>query len=243
MIAPVGSVLHDLAMTWHRQPLVAFDLETTGIDPHQDRVVTAAVLHIDPRDGQVETYSWLINPGCDIPEPATAVHGITTEHAQTHGREPAEALLEIAAHIGHAASTGAPLVVYNAPYDLTMLHAECARHDTVAPTVGPVIDPLVIDRGLDRYRPGSRKLTATAAHYGVPISEDEAHGASADALAAARVAWKLATGYPEQLGSATLVDLQAQQAAWHEDWAAGFEQYLHRQGREDAEIPRGWPTR
>lgn len=222
---------------------MAFDLETTGVDPQQDRVVTAAVLHIDPRDGQVDTYSWLLNPGVDIPEQATGVHGITTEHAVEYGREPAGALLEIAAHIGHAANTGAPLVVYNAPYDLTMLHAECARHDTVAPAVGPVIDPLVIDRGLDRYRPGSRRLTATAAHYGVALSDDEAHGASADALAAARVAWKLATGYPEQLGTATLDDLQQQQATWHDEWAAGFEQYLKRQGRSDADIPRGWPTR
>ena len=222
---------------------MAFDLETTGVDPQQDRVVTAAVLHIDPRDGQVDTYSWLLNPGVDIPEQATGVHGITTEHAVEYGREPAGALLEIAAHIGHAANTGAPLVVYNAPYDLTMLHAECARHDTVAPAVGPVVDPLVIDRGLDRYRPGSRRLTATAAHYGVALSDDEAHGASADALAAARVAWKLATGYPEQLGTATLDDLQQQQATWHDEWAAGFEQYLKRQGRSDADIPRGWPTR
>lgn len=230
-------------MTWHRQPLVAFDLETTGIDPHQDRVVTAAVLHIDPRDGQVETYTWLVNPGCDIPEPATAVHGVTTEHAREHGRDPASALLEIAAHLGRAASDGTPLVVYNAPYDLTLLACECARHDTVAPALGPVVDPLVLDRGIDRYRPGSRRLTATAAHYGVALTEDEAHGASADALAAARVAWKLATVYPDEIGTADLGELQHWQQARHDEWAAGFEQYLRRQGREDADIPRGWPVR
>lgn len=230
-------------MTWFRNPLVSFDLETTGIDPHTDRVVTAAVAHIDPRDGQVETYTWLVNPGVEIPEQATAVHGISTAHAVEHGRDPAGALLEIAAHLGQAASDGAALVVYNAPYDLTLLHAECARHDTVAPAIGPVIDPLVLDRGVDRYRPGSRRLTATAAHYGVALSETEAHGAAADALAAARVAWKLATAYPDEIGTADLGDLQRWQQARHDEWAAGFEDYLRRQGREDAEIPRGWPMR
>lgn len=226
---------------WHRGPLIAFDLETTGTSPAHDRVVTAAVLHIHPAEGRVQHYEWLLNPGIPIPEPATAVHGITTEYAATHGRAPAGALLEIAAHIGDAAHTRTPLVAYNAPFDLTMLRAECARHDAITPAIGPVIDPLVLDRGLDKYRPGTRRLAATAAHYGITLGETEAHGAGADALAAARVAWKLAEQHPE-LAHATVDELHEQQARWHAVWAEQFEIWLAQQpDREAMAVPRGWP--
>lgn len=227
---------------WHCAPLIAFDLETTGTAPAQDRIVTAAARHIHPAEGRVEHYEWLLNPGMAIPEPAAAVHGITSEYAATHGRAPAGALLEIAAHVGDAARTGTPLVAYNAPFDLTMLRAECARYDAITPAIGPVIDPLVLDRGIDKYRRGSRRLTATAAHYGVPLAEAEAHGAGADALAAARLAWKLAEQHPD-LARASVDELHEQQARWHADWAEQFESWLARQpDREAMAIPRGWPT-
>lgn len=223
--------------------MIAFDLETTGTDPQQDRIVTAAVLHIHPSTGDIDTYTWTLNPGIAIPEAATAVHGVTTSHAAEHGREPAGALLEIAAHIGHAASSGVPLVVYNAPFDLTMLTAECARHGHPQPGIGPVVDPLVIDRALDRYRRGSRRLTTVAEHYGIALSEAEAHGASADALAAARIAWRLAEAFP-QLTEGDVSELHTQQADWHADWAQQFEQWLaHQPDRENETIPRDWPVR
>lgn len=228
---------------WHRAPLVAFDLETTGVSPEHDRIVTAAVLHIHPSEQRVERHEWLINPGVPIPEQASAVHGITSEYAASYGREPAGALLEIAAHIGHAASTGTPVVAYNAPFDLTMLTAECARHGHPQPGIGPVVDPLVIDRALDRYRRGSRRLTTVAEHYGIALSEAEAHGASADALAAARIAWRLAEAFP-QLTEGDVSELHTQQADWHADWAQQFEQWLaHQPDRENETIPRDWPVR
>lgn len=90
---------------WHRAPMMAFDLETTGTSPATDRIVTAAVLHIHPAEGRVERHEWLLNPGVAIPEEATAVHGVTTEQALAHGCAPAGALLAIAAHVGHASHT------------------------------------------------------------------------------------------------------------------------------------------
>lgn len=228
---------------WHRTPLVAFDLETTGVSPSNDRIVTAAVLHIRPSEGLVERHEWLLNPGVDIPEAATAVHGVTTANAVEHGRDPAGALLEIAAHIGNAADSGTPLVVYNAPYDLTMLTAECIRHGHPQPGIGPVVDPLVLDRALDRYRRGSRRLTAVAAHYGIVLPETEAHGASADALAAARVAWRLANAFPH-VTDIDAAELHTHQAGWHAIWAEQFEQWLaEHPHRENETIPRDWPVR
>src|SRR5690606_385575 len=109
-------------------------------------------------------HTWLIDPGIEIPAAATAVHGISTEHARMHGRSPVAALEEVATEIAKAFSTGTPVVAFNACYDLTLLETELRRHElpTVAERVGgplcPVIDPLVLDREHDRYRKGKRTL-------------------------------------------------------------------------------------
>src|SRR5699024_4273484 len=103
-------------------------------------------------------------------------------------------------------------VVYNAPYDLTLLDRECRRHGLEpinAP--GPVIDPLVIDKTVDRYRKGKRTLEVAAAHYQVAL--DDAHDAGADAIAAGRVALALLRAYPDEL-DIPLADLQGRQEIW-----------------------------
>ena len=49
----------------------------------------------------------------------------------------------------------------------------------------PVLDPRVLDKHIDPYRRGGRKLTDLCAHYKVAL--DGAHSADADAIAACRV--------------------------------------------------------
>ena len=60
------------------RPLAVFDLETTGIDPAEDRIVEIAVLRIEPGGGR-ESRTRRINPERPIPPPATAIHGIRDE--------------------------------------------------------------------------------------------------------------------------------------------------------------------
>ena len=60
------------------KPLVFVDLETTGINTTNDRIVEVTVLKIHP-DGSREEKSELVNPGIPIPPGATKVHGITNE--------------------------------------------------------------------------------------------------------------------------------------------------------------------
>ena len=81
--------------SWHEGPLALFDVESSGVDPHRDRIVTAAVISVTP-NCQPVTRTWLLNPGIPIPEGATAIHGITTEHATVHGMDPAQGVAEIA---------------------------------------------------------------------------------------------------------------------------------------------------
>src|SRR5690606_20907253 len=99
--------------SWHRGPMLAFDTETTGPDPEDARVVTATCAWITPgQPPAVDT--WLINPGVEIPEGATAVHGITTAQAEAEGRHPGEALIEIASLLAQAITDRVPIVAFNA---------------------------------------------------------------------------------------------------------------------------------
>lgn len=58
------------------RPLMFFDLETTGTNPLQDRIVEISTLKVYP-DGREEEYSTRVNPGIPIPPETTAVHHIS----------------------------------------------------------------------------------------------------------------------------------------------------------------------
>lgn len=228
---------------WTDGTFVSFDTETTGVDPETARIVTASVVIIRPGH-QPEVHEWLANPGMEIPEEAASVHGITTERARAEGRPAVEVVNEVAALIDQQWTATTPLIVYNASYDLTLLDREVRRHLGRAwygPALPvPVIDPLVLDRALDKYRKGSRKLIDVSRHYGVPISEEDAHGSTADALCAARVAWVIGKRFPDECGD--LWKLQDHQRRWHQDWADHFGEYLTKQGKPD-DVDRHWPIR
>lgn len=229
---------------WHLGVMCAFDVESTGSDPETARVVTACVAHVDG-SGVIppESETWLLDPGCDIPAEAAAIHGITTEHAREHGKPPAAALADISGAILRSARAGTPVVAYNAPYDCTVLDRETRRNglDPFGPEFedakGTVIDPLVLDKALDPYRKGSRKLAAACAHYGVRI--DGAHDAAADAIAAARVAWAIARRYPH-VGRMSLTELHAFQVKAKRDQARSFQAFLRSQGSSEV-IDPSWP--
>jgi len=224
---------------WH-ESVAVFDLETTGIDVATARVVTAYVGVLGPDGAVLEAATWLADPGVEIPAGAAAVHGISTERARAEGR-PARAVVgEIIAALQAVLDRGLPLVVYNAPYDLTLLDHEARRHELTALAVpDAVIDPLVIDKAVDRYRKGKRTLTAAAEVYGVPL--EGAHDAGADAVAAGRVAQALARRFPERL-ALPLAELHAAQVAWCDESNSSYEQF-RRRSEPSFVVERGWPLR
>ena len=61
-----------------KRPLVFFDLETTGVDTVNDRIVEVSMIKIMP-SGEEVVRTRRINPQMHIPEQATAIHGITDE--------------------------------------------------------------------------------------------------------------------------------------------------------------------
>lgn len=249
--------------------MFGFDLETTSPEPEEARIVTAALARCGG-GRQTRTNRWLADPGVDIPEEAAEIHGVTTEKAQADGRPAAEVVAEVVDLLAAGAARGFAIVIFNARYDLTVLDREARRHG-VAPLSERqidlrVIDPLVIDKWLDRYRKGSRKLDAICEHYGAML--DEAHAADFDAIAAARAGWVLgARGvvtrrvWNAQMGAekAALVRewehvrhdldrLHAAQVRWAHEQAVGLAEYFREQrekGVEETGDPDGvrteWP--
>ena len=60
------------------RPLVVFDIESTGVNARQDRIIELAAIRIEP-DGTETEKCWLLNPGVPIPPETTAIHGISDE--------------------------------------------------------------------------------------------------------------------------------------------------------------------
>ncbi|OKJ03979.1 DNA polymerase III subunit epsilon [Streptomyces sp. CB01249] len=235
-------------MSWHRHALVGFDLETTGTDPLEARIVTAAVIAVDDRDGEpVARHTWLADPGIRIPAQASAIHGISSERAAAEGRPAREVADEIADTLAGYWRRGVPVVAYNAAFDLTLLTAELDRHGLPpladrlgGAAVGPVIDPYTIDRAVDRYRKGKRNLEAVCVEYGVV--HGGAHDAAADALAAVRVAYAIAARH-RAVAELPPPALHDRQITWHAEWAADFQAFLRRKGTPDAVVDGQWPVR
>jgi DNA polymerase-3 subunit epsilon len=232
-------------MGWHRKLLVGFDLETTGTDIEADRIVTAALIRLEPGGNPEEARTWLVDPGISIPAQATAIHGITTEHARTHGAPSASVIAEITQAIIEVLGSGTPLVVMNARYDLSLLDRECRRYkvtplsERLGTVPSPVIDPLVLDKHADRYRKGSRNLQALCAYYGVPL--DDAHNAGADAAAAALAARRLGEKHLA-IGSLPLAELHDLQVRAAAEQAASLQRYLRRTSDPTASVETAWPV-
>ncbi|MDQ0725530.1 3'-5' exonuclease [Microbacterium sp. W4I20] len=221
--------------------VAVFDLETTGVDVTTDRVVSAHVGVLDADGWEIAARSWLADPGVPIPEGATAVHGITTEFAAGNGRPAREVVAEVTAALRSLLVQGVPVVAYNAAYDFSLLAHEAARHG-IEPLVdpSPVIDPLIIDKAYDRYRRGKRTLEVVAEHYAVPL--EGAHEASADAIAAGRVAQALARQFSLP---PTLTELHTRQIGWARSQAASLTEYFVSIGRLEPEetLDGSWPVR
>ena len=220
-------------MTFDASRMLAFDLETTSANPKEARIVTSALVRIDGRE--VQKVEHLADPGIEIPQEATNVHGISTEKARTEGRPHEDVLKDTVESIKAAWEDGLTLIVYNAAFDLTVLRSLTGDFTVT----GPVYDPYVIDRVSDKWRKGKRTLGAVCEHYGVELGN--AHEATADALAAARVAWKqVRQHYPNlaQMDENELMEFQA--VKWYEDRVA-FKKYLEGKGRDASDVSTAWP--
>lgn len=215
--------------------ILSFDLETTGIDIETDRIVSYALAVMEPGK-LLRVRADIVNSGVEIPEGAANVHGISTEKAAVYGISPKEAL----ERIRDVLKARLPLVVFNAKYDLSLLMREFQRHEIEGGIEvvekQMVIDPLVLDRGLERFRKGSRKLEAVCEHYGITL--ENAHDAEADATAAGYLTFQMMEKYPDRFKDFAL--LYEEQAKWAFAQAKSLQRYFEEQGKRE-HVPTEWP--
>ncbi|MFC7815681.1 TerD family protein [Streptomyces sp. NPDC057367] len=150
--APGSSAVLD-----HRHEWALVDVETSGLVPRRDRVLSLAVVTLGPDGEQTGEYSTLLDPGCD-PGPAH-VHGLTARRLRG-----APVFEQVAERIA-ALLEGRVLVAHNAQFDYDFLAHEFARAGLRLP-VARRLCTLALNRRVD---PPTDDLTlgTLAAHYGV----------------------------------------------------------------------------
>lgn len=240
---------------WADGELLSYDTETDDKVPGDAHLITAALIHIAPGRDPIR-WSWVAKPTRPIPDKPAEIHGYTTERAEAEGRDPTEVVAEIRELILARWGAHCPLVIYNAPFDLTVLDRELERHHGGRMEIaGPVIDPLIIDRRADKWRAGERKLEVTARHYRVPLAD--AHEAYADALASVRLAYMLGTRHrsrrhswpqgmygvaPEEVQARAILasgcpgKLHAAQISWYRDSSLGLADYWRNDPRAKTKL-------
>ena len=226
---------------WAKHPIAVFDLETTGLDHKTSRIVTACAALLNP-DGSVNgpDVEWLANPGIPIPAEATAVHGITNEMAAAEGQELSVVVASIIETLGGYFKQGIPVVAYNAPYDFTILRQHAEDFGIDWPTdPRPILDPLVLDKKLVQFRKGKRRLEIVAGYYNVKL--DDAHNATADAIAAGHIAQAMAAQFANQL-DVPLSELHDSQIAWSREQDESFAKFM-RGINPDFQPTFGWPEK
>ena len=166
---------------------VLFDTETTGLDPLAgDRVIEIAALELVGDLPTGRHYHTLIDPGRDIAEEASRVHGYTRAHllGQPKFGEIADGFL---AFVGDDM-----LIAHNAPFDFGFLNAELARLRLPAIGAHRMIDTLDMARASFPGLPNS--LDALCRRYGIDLSERTTHNALLDCRLLAQVYVELMGG-------------------------------------------------
>ncbi len=169
---PAGELMTDT--------FVALDVETTGLDARTHRVGEIALIRFEAGE-EVDAWSSLFNPGCNIPPDATAIHGIG-DRAVAGAPTFVELAPDVAGRIA-----GKILLAYNAPFDHGFLASEMARGGRPFPPLAIWLDPLPLVRKRLAY--GRATLVVACRELGVPLPR--AHRATDDARAAGLLWFKL----------------------------------------------------
>ena len=163
---------------------VGFDLETTGLNPKWDEIVTAAVVgHPSVSTSLVFRHRKRSHPN------AEAVHGITGAVVSSRGVDYPEALRILGDSLRAAWDMGAVVCGHNiTSFDFPLFLAQERRmFGSPRTEMGPIYDTVVAYR---KTFPGrSARLASACEHLGVHLSD--AHEATSDAEAARVLAYRL----------------------------------------------------
>ena len=167
-------------------PIVFFDLETTGINIAKDRIVEISVLKVYP-NGKEEQKTIRVNPGMHIPEEASAIHGIYDEDVKD-----APMFKHIARELAHYIE-GCDLGGYNSNrFDIPLLAEEFLRAEVdFDMSKRKFVDVQTIFHKMEQ-----RTLSA-AYHFYCDKCLEDAHTAAADTMATYEVLKSQLDRYPD----------------------------------------------
>ncbi|MFK5879709.1 MAG: exonuclease domain-containing protein [Flavobacteriaceae bacterium] len=155
-----------------KKSIVFFDLETTGINIANDRIVEISILKILP-NGNKESKTWLVNPEMEIPKEASDIHGITNERVVT---EPT--FNELATQVSDMIK-GCDLAGFNSNrFDIPLLAEEMLR----AEVDFDMKNRVAVDVQVIFHKKEQRTLGAGYKFY-CDKDLENAHSAEADTLA------------------------------------------------------------
>jgi DNA polymerase-3 subunit alpha (Gram-positive type) len=184
---------------------IALDVETTGLDPTQDRLIEVAAHRFKP-DGKggftpAESLSSLVHPGIAVPDQSRELTGISTEMLR-EAPEVFTFLEQLAVFIGDR-----PIVAHNALFDLGFLRCEGFRtrkpDDPRLKFNQPLIDTLALTQAMLPHLPNHRLDTVSRE---LSIDLEHHHRAGSDAIACGMIFSTLFS----RSGAKNLVDLNRQ---------------------------------
>jgi DNA polymerase-3 subunit epsilon len=184
---------------------------------------------------------FIVDPGREIPGEAEAIHGVSTRRARREGCPLEDAAAIVHAVLETAQAERVPIVAMNASFDITITTVLFRNFGLRPIEWGALVDPLVIDREVDPYRSGKRRLDALCRTYDVFLSAP--HDAGSDADATVAIARTIAGRYPA-IAAYEIGELTRSQAGWHRAWALEYDSWCRDNGRPGLEPEEfSWPLR
>ncbi|MCU7933033.1 MAG: 3'-5' exonuclease [Candidatus Thiodiazotropha sp. (ex Codakia rugifera)] len=164
--------------------IVSLDLETTGLDPSKDKILSFGLVEMQHMTIKLETARHqLISIEDEIPEASAVIHQITDDQAAT-GVPLDEALPELLQRLA-----GKVMLVHYSAIEQNFISAACQKLFG-APFVIPIIDTLALARRILEHRnhtiqTGDLRLFNLRPRYNLP--NYKAHNALSDAVATAEL--------------------------------------------------------
>ena len=154
----------------------AFDVETTGLNSRKDSIVEIGAVKFN-REGEINRFSALVDPGVPMPAGASKVNNITDD--MLAGQPPIREVLPVFLDF----IEGSILAAHNAPFDCGFVNVSLSRlyddgYTTFTALPNRVADTLIMVR---RLLPGRTRYNLQDISASVGLKAQEAHRAFDDA--------------------------------------------------------------
>ena len=153
---------------------VSFDTETTSLSPDSGRIIELSGIKFGLKEGEIEFFDQLINPGEPIPEEITQINGITD--GMVKDKPKAEEI--IPEFLEFVAGSRIILLAHNACFDISFMRMEIERLELTNISF-KYLDTLMLAR---RTYPELRRHNLPALVASLDIKQERFHRALADSF-------------------------------------------------------------